>query len=594
MKTGRLTSLRRTPISIFVSAALVAGFTATSAVATTSATTGAITSVTTRNGLLTIGVDTAGSGSVLPVTSCADDGSPGTLREVVIGASSGDTVDLTQLTCGSITLSTGQVQILVNDLTIEGPGASALTIDGNYGSSNATTSIGRVFFHHGTGTLTINGLTIANGLYNNPGFAFAFGGCISSSGGVALNHSTVTGCRVISGHQAWGGGISAEYQVTVNQSTVSNNQALVTGYQSYLVSGGGIHAQNGPLVITNSLITNNKSEVSYMQGNHNGISQAKAGGASCYNGLVTITGSVVSGNFAGCDTTSTSCYQAFAGGIAAENGLTMSLSTVSNNTAEANDAFSVSGGGIYTGGGPAAITNSTISYNNAKRGGGILIANAYTATISASTINNNSAAYVGGGIWVAEGALTVVNTTISGNAASGRTTGIGGAIYISNNGFASPMELDSSTVAFNYSSGPLGGGGIVDENRVGPSNFQSSIIANNTVRVSPATYDADLGVALGAVDGANNLIIAASGVTLPPGTLNVDPMLGPLQDNGGPTWTQALLAGSPAIAAGNNLAGLPYDQRGPGYVRSFSGVTDIGAFEVQPPDEIFKDGFDGP
>ena len=66
--------------------------------------------------------------------------------------------------------------------------------------------------------------------------------------------------------------------------------------------------------------------------------------------------------------------------------------------------------------------------------------------------------------------------------------------------------------------------------------------------------------------------------------INTDPMLGPLQDNGGPTLTHALLPGSPAIDAGDpNFTPPPYyDQRGPGFVRVFNGRIDVGSFEVQP------------
>ena len=63
-------------------------------------------------------------------------------------------------------------------------------------------------------------------------------------------------------------------------------------------------------------------------------------------------------------------------------------------------------------------------------------------------------------------------------------------------------------------------------------------------------------------------------------------MLGPLQNNGGPTLTYALLPGSPAIDAGDpNFTPPPdYDQRGPGFVRVFNGRIDVGSFEVQPTD----------
>ena len=61
----------------------------------------------------------------------------------------------------------------------------------------------------------------------------------------------------------------------------------------------------------------------------------------------------------------------------------------------------------------------------------------------------------------------------------------------------------------------------------------------------------------------------------------IDPKLGPLQDNGGPTMTMALLPGSPAIDAGDNTDAPQWDQRGPGFPRIVNGIIDIGAFEVQ-------------
>src|SRR5699024_7389733 len=90
---------------------------------------------------------------------------------------------------------------------------------------------------------------------------------------------------------------------------------------------------------------------------------------------------------------------------------------------------------------------------------------------------------------------------------------------------------------------------------------------------------ADLIVLHGSMGGGNNLIVAAQGVTLPADTISADPMLGPLQDNGGPTPTHALLPGSPAVDAGNNSRNNEFDQRGPGFARSFGAAPDIGAFE---------------
>jgi hypothetical protein len=75
-----------------------------------------------------------------------------------------------------------------------------------------------------------------------------------------------------------------------------------------------------------------------------------------------------------------------------------------------------------------------------------------------------------------------------------------------------------------------------------------------------------------------------SGILTGPGDqINTDPLLGPLQDNGGPTFTHALLPGSSAIDEGDpNFTPPPfYDQRGPGFDRVRSGRIDVGSFEVQ-------------
>ncbi|HEY0232191.1 MAG TPA: choice-of-anchor Q domain-containing protein, partial [Dokdonella sp.] len=97
------------------------------------------------------------------------------------------------------------------------------------------------------------------------------------------------------------------------------------------------------------------------------------------------------------------------------------------------------------------------------------------------------------------------------------------------------------------------------------------------------------------VNGSHNLVVAASGVTLPADTIADDPLLLPLADNGGMTMTHALAKGSPALDAGSNSLALAFDQRGDGYARVSGSASDIGAFESQPDgadDRIFADGFD--
>jgi len=119
--------------------------------------------------------------------------------------------------------------------------------------------------------------------------------------------------------------------------------------------------------------------------------------------------------------------------------------------------------------------------------------------------------------------------------------------------------------------------------------LHNTLIAGNFMGATGTTRDDVLG-ALNA-GGDYNLIGDGTGMTGLHNGVNgnlvgsaaapIDPLLGPLQDNGGPTLTHALLAGSPAIDAGNNAYATDWDQRGEGFPRIVNGIIDIGAFEYQ-------------
>jgi hypothetical protein len=148
--------------------------------------------------------------------------------------------------------------------------------------------------------------------------------------------------------------------------------------------------------------------------------------------------------------------------------------------------------------------------------------------------------------------------------------GVGGGVFT----LYDAVSIGNSTIAGNYSYHSGGGAYTV----LGPLDLQSTIIASNT---SGDTSNADFGYYGGYTPtGANNLIVS-SVFTVPSGTLTADPQLQPLANNGGLTQTMALLAGSPAIDKGNNLAGLATDQRGTGFARVGGASADIGAFELQ-------------
>jgi hypothetical protein len=182
--------------------------------------------------------------------------------------------------------------------------------------------------------------------------------------------------------------------------------------------------------------------------------------------------------------------------------------------------------------------------------------------------------------------FAITNSTITGNRAT-----LGSAFA----GDYSP-PIVNSTIAFNTSA--LGGAvAILDTWPLKKTmNLDSTIIDNNAID-GPGGHAADITASSGitlTVIGANNLVgLVDPNVTLPADTLRSDPLLLPLADNGGPTWTMALAPGSPALDSGANPLDLATDQRGEGYVRVSGAAADIGAYEVQAfADVIFIDGFE--
>jgi predicted outer membrane repeat protein len=252
-----------------------------------------------------------------------------------------------------------------------------------------------------------------------------------------------------------------------------------------------------------------------------GEATGASGGGIASAGNLTLTDLTVSGNNAGNG----------GGGIYSHaSTLTLTRSTVSGNSAD-NYAGGIFSDGVLT------LTDSTISGNNAGNGGGIYTSG--TMTLTNSTLSGNTAVYAGGGIYSSSATLTLTNSTVSGNAGvSG-----GGGIY---SGVGSDTLLVSTLVALN-TGGDLNG---------------EPLDAGST------------GNLIGDSDSAGGLINASNG-----NIVGADPVIGPLADNGGPTWTHALLAGSPALDAGSNPLNLAGDQRGEGYPRTLGASTDIGAVE---------------
>ena len=166
----------------------------------------------------------------VPVLNCDDHGD-NSLRDAVFSSTSGDVIDMTELSCSTIALTTGAIVIAhaISDLTMVGPANRTLTVTGN--------NLGRVFLHAGDGTLTLDHMTISDGAYLS---GTAGGGCIYSFGSVTLQNSTVSDCTLSLSNPVYasGGAILARGNLTLNDSVLSGNLALSN---DSLVRGGAAY-----------------------------------------------------------------------------------------------------------------------------------------------------------------------------------------------------------------------------------------------------------------------------------------------------------------------------------------------------------------
>ena len=257
------------------------------------------------------------------------------------------------------------------------------------------------------------------------------------------------------------------------------------------------------------------------------------------------------------------------GGIYNATGATL---TINNSTIAENAAAGTpGGGGIYNASGATlTINNSTISDNTNTSGPGGGIRNDGTLTVTNSTFSDNTASGGSGGGIRNIGTLTVANSTFSNNI----TSGSGGGIY-------NVADFVSATVTnstFSGNSAGSAGGGIYYSTGTGTFNYANTIIANSTSG-GDCAGDGTLGT------NTNNLV-ENGGCSA---SLQVDPALDALANNSGPTQTFALIAGSPAIDAGDvttctNFPISNLDQRG--VTRPVGAQCDIGAYEGSIPDVV--------
>ena len=334
------------------------------------------------------------------VDNCADNGA-GSLRAALATAVNGDVIDLTQLGCSTITLSSGGIIVAVDDVELIGPGAAALTIDAAYH--------GRAFYHLGNATFALTGLRVTRGTYSGGPYYLAFGGCVFSKGNIEANDSVIDHCgvsdAVTDGDGTAGGCLLAFGSVALTDSTLS--ACTVTASSGDTAVGGAIFAEQD-IILVRSRISG--STVTSAQG------QAAGGGGIAIEDLV-MKYSTISDNSA------ISGYISKAGGIYVEGDTYLTGSTVSGNHAAI-------GGGIWMSGdtpvSPAKIQNSTISGNVGDVAVGGIVANMPLILANSTVAFNTSVALDVSGLYLGDDA-ELESSIIANNSAGATQRDVGGS-----------------------------------------------------------------------------------------------------------------------------------------------------------------------
>lgn len=534
------------------------------------------------------------------------------LREAVAAAASnsagngcpaGSGTDTIVLQAGTFVLSS--TITLGSNIVLSGEGSSATAVDGN--------GLVRVFNVLVATTVEITGVKIAHGRAPDGASAGAQGGhggaVVNQGGNLTIRNSVLTDNTAgngatgstgftgspggLGGQGGNGGAIYSFGPVTILDSTFSGNHAGNGGVGgSGTMSpgpggtggrggGGGAIFISGPrnVIVTGSTISDNAAGLGGPGGpgtpNAGSAGGGGSGGGIYAEGTINLTGVIITGNSAGSGAAGQG--NSLAGSAGQGGGVFTDLATltVSNSSFRGNRA----------GAGGSAVT----WFAEAGGPGGGLTSRRSTASLSNTTISGNSSGDggdggpsgsqggSGGGVAVFNGSASLLNTTIAdnttGNAGSSSTMtqglpGSGGGIALVD----ASMILVHATVAGNRTGSgisPLGGGLFVIGFGDPTATLTNSIVSGNSPRNCDFSGDGKI------VDGGHDISFPEASC---PGA-NSDPLLGALQDNGGPNQTMALGAGSAAL--NQALSGCPStDQRG--VPRPQGPACDIGAYEFVP------------
>lgn len=369
--------------------------------------------------------------SSIPVSNCNDAGA-GSLRDAVNAAVDGDTIDMTALACSKITLTSGAISVGVNNLTLQGPGILSLEVSGN--------DAYRVFFHLGSGTLTVNDMSVTHGKkYLNDGeIGNAGGACLFSAGSIAMNHAWAKYCDTGSNdvdNAVHGGAVYATNSVVMGYSLVTSNTAHSSAFQA---RGGGVYTPGQFFMLRSTISGNSVTAASLTTGGGLQVGSVRPEGQPGQPG-----------HSAGVK------YSSIVG----------------------NSASGFGGGAYFTG--DAAVGRSTISGNQACRAGGVYFVASGNVTqpvsLYSSTVSSNTANCTTGGAGVAiwsrdssfKDATIAFNTTHSGG-----STKYGAGVRIPN---ANAIDLQNTIIAPNFTD--FGAGPLADD--VGGTGTMTG--ANNLV-----------------------------------------------------------------------------------------------------------------
>ena len=355
-----------------------------------------------------------------------------------------------------------------------------------------------------------------------------------------------------------GNSLDRVMEIRGSVSVTLTDVTLVGGYWQPLLAttgGGGLNIDSGTVTLARSVVTGNTAW--------------GCGGIANDDGVLIVSDSIISNNVSA----------GFGGGglCSFQDSVTVLVATtVHSNTTSLGT--NLGGGGLFNLG-DMTVMSSTISSNTAAPGGGG-IHNQGTLTLTASSVMSNTTPASGGGVYHQCFFCASVNFTMTNSTLSHNASGVGGGgLYV----YTGTASLYNVTLVSNTANAG-NGGGLAQLN--GTVSFYHALIAGNA-DVSGEAPDASGTF----ISQGYNLIQSTSGYTITGITvgnlLGINPILGPLQDNSGPTLTHMLLPGSPAIDAGNpagctdhlgNL--LTTDQRG--ITRPQGPACDIGAVERVP------------